>query len=158
MADALALKEVLAAVDLRARDLWDSLDEDQQKKLKGEMFTLNRFVSNVNNQPREIQEYFVLAVNEYFNKHWASLQSHPKLMWNLLCLCGHENQKIYFHKWLGLKGRKAATSKKAKFLASIYPNHKIDEIELMCQLLSDDQVKELAKDHGYQDSDVDKLL
>ena len=85
MSEKIELKEKLAAVDLNSKDLWDLMDEEQRKSLKQEFFILNRYVSNAASQPREIQEHFVLAVNEYFNKHWFTLQNHPKLLWQLLC-------------------------------------------------------------------------
>ena len=70
MSEKIELKDKLAAVDLGAKSLWNELDADQQKSLKSELFILNRYVSNAANQKREVQEHFVLAVNEYFNKHW----------------------------------------------------------------------------------------
>jgi hypothetical protein len=85
MSEKIELKEKLAAVDLYATDLWDSLTDEQKKSLKGEFFLLNRYVSNVKSNNRNHQEHFVLTVNEYFNKHWNTLQKHPKLLWRLLC-------------------------------------------------------------------------
>ena len=81
MSEKIELKDKLAAVDLGAKSLWDELDDTQKKALKSELFILNRYVSNAANQKREVQEHFVLAVNEYFNKHWNILQKHPKLLW-----------------------------------------------------------------------------
>lgn len=157
MSEKIELKDKLAAVDLGAKSLWDELDDAQKKSLKSELFILNRYVSNAANQKREIQEHFVLAVNEYFNKHWNTLQKHPKLLWQLLCMCGHESRKIFFHQWIGFKQKKGDT-KRLKFLLEIYPNRKQDELELLASMSSLKDLKELAASHGYSDKEIEKLF
>ena len=151
------LREKLAAVDLGAKELWDEMDDDQRKSLKQELFILNRYISNVKGQSRDKQEHFVLAVNEYFNKNWNVLQKHPKLMWQLLCMCGHESQKIFFHQWLGFK-KKQGNNKLAKFLLDIYPNKKQDEIDMLSQLMTAADAKKLAQQHGYDDKQIAKMF
>lgn len=159
MSEKIELKEKLAAVDLNSKNLWDLMDEEQRKSLKQEFFILNRYVSNAASQPREIQEHFVLAVNEYFNKHWFTLQSHPKLMWQLLCMCSHESRKIFFHQWIGFKNKgPKKSSKKTKFLEKIYPNAKYDEIELMAAITPQKQLEEHAAALGYDDAQIKKLF
>lgn len=151
------LKEKLAAVDLGAKDLWDELDDANKKALKSELFILNRYVSSAKGQPREVQEHFVLAVNEYFNKHWNTLQKHPKLLWQLLCLCSHESKKVFFHEWIGFKKKKGDT-KRLKFLLQVYPSRKQDELEMQAQLMDLKDFKDLAKDLGYSDKEIKDLF
>lgn len=151
------LKEKLAAVDLGAKDLWDELDDDNRKALKSELFILNRYISNVKGQPREVQEHFVLSVNEYFNKHWNTLQKHPKLLWQLLCLCSHENRNVLFHEWIGFKKKKGDT-KRIKFLLQVYPNRKENELEMLTELMDLKDFKQLAKDFGYSDKEIKNLF
>lgn len=160
MSEKIELKEKLAAVDTNSKELWDVMDDTQRKSLKQEFFILNRYVSNAANQPREIQEHFVLAVNEYFNKHWFTLQSHPKLMWQLLCMCSHESRKIFFHQWIGFKAKDKAqgNSKKTKFLQEIYPNAKLDEIELMAKITPIGELKAMAENLGYDDVKIKKMF
>jgi len=150
------LKEKLAAIDQNVRELWDAMDADQQKALKNEFFILNRYVSNVQGQNREIQEHFVLTVNEYFNKHWNSLQKHPKLMWQLLCMCSWNGEKVFFHQWLGNKKRTGSNSKKMKLLEEFYPQKKTDELELLASISTDKEIKDLARDHGMDEATIAK--
>lgn len=157
MSEKIELKDKLAAVDLGARSLWDEISDEQRKALKSELFILNRYVSNVKGQSKEVQEHYVLTVNEYFNKHWNTLQKHPKLLWQLLCLCSHESRKIFFHEWIGFK-RKKAESKKAKLLGEIYPSRKTDELEMLAELMTNKEFKELAIEHGYEEKEIEKLL
>lgn len=157
MSEKIELKEKLAAIDLGASSMWSEMDEDQKKALKAELFILNRYVSSVSGQKREIQEHFVLTVNEYYNKHWASLQQHPELLWKLLCACSHESNKIFFHQWIGFKQKKGDT-KRIKFLLEIYPNRKLDELEMLVTLMPLKEFKELAANHGYSDKEITKLF
>ena len=156
MSEKIELKEKLQAVDQNVRELWDAMEADQQKALKNEFFILNRYISNVQGQSREIQEHFVLTVNEYFNKHWNLLQKHPKLMWMLLCMCSYNGEKVFFHQWLGNKKKDASSNKKTRFLAEIYPNKKMDEIELLSMLTTDKEIKALAKTYGMDDATIAK--
>lgn len=157
MSEKIELKDKLAAVDMNYKGLWDEINEEQRKSLKQEFFILNRYISNANTKNRDIQEHFVLAVNEYFNKNWYVLQKHPKLLWQLLCMCSHESKQIFFHQWIGFK-KKEGTNKLEKFLLEIYPNRKPDEIALLSKLLTKTEAKELAKSYGYDDKQIAKLF
>lgn len=157
MSEKIELKEKLAAIDLNYKDLWDEIDDDQKKSLKQELFILNRYISNVKNNDRNIQEHFVLTVNEYFNKHWNTLQKHPKLLWQLLCMCSHESRQVFFHQWMGFK-KKEGTNKIEKFLLEIYTNKKDDEIELLASMITKDEAKKLAQAHGYDDKQIAKMF
>jgi hypothetical protein len=157
MSDKIELKEKIAFVDLNVRAAWDEMTPEQQKSLKSEYFILNRYISNVKGQSRELQEHFVLTVNEYFNKHWNDLQKHPKLMWLLLCMCSYNGEKTFYHEWLGNK-KKAGGGKKMKFLEEIYPSRKRDELELLAQLSTDKDLKELARKHGMDEATIAKKL
>lgn len=156
MSDKIELKEKLAAVDLGAVSMWDEMSSEQQKSLKNEFFILNRYISNVKGQSREVQEHFVLTVNEYFNKYWFDLQKHPKLMWQLLCMCSHESRKIFYHEWIGFKRKKE--NKRITFLSTMFPNSNQSELELMAELYSLAELKDLAIDTGYSDEEISKML
>ena len=60
-------KEMIPAVDMGLSDLWDAATEEGQKEIKGDLWNLNRYISSVKSSNRELQEHFVLTVNEYFN-------------------------------------------------------------------------------------------
>jgi len=152
------LKEKLSAVDQNMHELWDAMDAEQQKALKNEFFILNRYVSSVANTTREIQEHYILTVNEYFNKDWNELQKHPKLLWLLLCMCGFDGKKVFWHEWIGYKRKAGSNSKKVKFLAELMPNRKMDEVELISKLSTDKEVKEFARKHGMDEATIAKKL
>jgi predicted transcriptional regulator len=154
MSEKVELKEKLQAVDQNIRELWDAMDEENQKSLKKEFFILNRYISNVKNQPKAIQEHYVLTVNEYCNKHWNTLQDYPKLMWILLCMCSYNGENIYFHKWIGIT--KGSVNKKVRFLEETYPTMKRVDIELLAKINTEEDIKQLARNLGLEESIIAK--
>jgi len=157
MSEKIELKEKILAVDQNVRELWDAMEPDQQKSLKSEFFILNRYISSAKGAKRQEQEHFVLTVNEYFNKNWAVLQKHPKLLWLLLCMCSYNGDKKFYHEWMGFK-KKTGNSKKSKLLMEIYPSKKEDECDLLANLMSDKELIELAVEHGMEESVVKKSI
>lgn len=148
-------KDIIPCIDLNQKDLWDVVDEESQKEIKADLYNLNRYISSAKNVSTEIQSHFVLTVNEFYNKHFFTLQKHPKLLWMLLCMCNYNGEKTFFHEYIP---HKRPTTKKIDFLAQVYPSHKITDIELMAELISDDELKELATDNGLDDSSIKKLI
>jgi len=157
MSDKIELKEKIAFVDLNAKSVWDEMTPEQQKSLKSELYILNRYISSVKSNKREIQEHFILTVNEYFNKNWNVLQKHPKLLWQLLCMCSYDGTTQFYHEWIGFK-KKAGGSKKAKFLEELMPNAKRDEIEMLAVMSTDKEIKDLARQHGMDEATIAKKL
>ena len=89
----LPLKDILAAVDMGAKTVWDELDDEERKQVS--FWLLNRYVSSVAGN-REDQELAVFKTNEYYNKDYMVVSKHQKLMWQLLCHAGNTG-KIKFH-------------------------------------------------------------
>jgi len=151
-------KEIIPLVDLGAKSAWAEASEDERKEIKGDMYNLNRYISSVKSNKREIQEHFVLTVNEYYNKHWASLQNHPNLLWQLLCMCSYDKKTQFFHEWIPNKKRDTKGGKKAKLLEELMPDRKTDEIELLVSLSTDKEIKDLARAHGWDEATIAKKL
>lgn len=139
-------KDMIPAVDMGLKELWDAASEEGRKEIKGDFWNLNRYISNVKNNNREIQEHFVLTTNEFYNKNWAVIQKHPKLVWQTLCLCSHESKKTFFHEWLPLKKE---TNKKEAFLAELFPNMKHDDITTLAAITTDKEIKQYCEGLGW---------
>ena len=111
----LPIKDVLAAIDMGARDVWDELDEEERKAVG--FWLLNRYVSNVKGS-FEQQAMAVFKTNEFYNKNWNVLgMKHPKLQWQLLCAC-NATGKIEFHKWIGFKKKTGGNGNGVKLLGN----------------------------------------
>ena len=156
MTDKLLLKEKITAVDLNIKELWDTLDPDQQKDLKGDFFILNRYISNVTTTDPDVAAHYILTVNEYYNKHWNDLQNHPKLLWMLLCMCNYNGNSQFFHEWISFN-RKSSTSNLNKLLTENFPDMKPDEIELLESLMSPEEVKQFLRELGWTEKEIKKF-
>jgi hypothetical protein len=141
----LPIKDILAAVDMGAKSVWDELTEDERKQVS--FWLLNRYVSSVQGS-REKQELAIFKTNEYFNKNWAVLGTrHPKLQWQLLCQAGNTG-RIEFHSWLGFKKKDSTNNAAIKLLEKIYPNMKADEVETLARISTKKELKQLAEEHS----------
>ena len=148
----LPLKDILAAIDMGGKSVWDELSDEERKQIS--FWLLNRYVSSVKGS-RDKQELAVFKTNEYYNKNWNILGTkHPKLQWQLLCQAGGTG-KIEFHQWIGLKQKKSANSKISKFLLDKFPNMKQDEVELLASISTTKEIKEYAESLGMDKKDVD---
>lgn len=151
MSTEIALKEILAAIDLNGKEIWDDLTEDQQKKVT--FFTLNRFISSVSGS-RELQEHFLILTNERFNKNFFNVGKHPKLQWLLACSCSHESKKINYHEYIKVERTK---TKKEKFLSELYPQMKLSDVEVLASITTDREIKDYCRDLGWDDKDIKNI-
>ena len=143
----LPLKDILAAIDMGAKEIWDQLSDDEKKQVS--FYLLNRYVSSVKGS-RDKQELAVFKTNEYYNKQFFVLQKHKKLLWQLLCLAGN-TKNIQYHEWIGHKRKSGDNTKIAKLLRTLYPNKKEDEIELLTKISNKKEIIQLAKDNGIDE-------
>ncbi len=145
--------DMMPAIDLGIKELWDATDENGQKDIKGDLWNLNRYISSVQGS-REKQELAIFKTNEYYNKNWAVLgANHPKLQWQLLCIAGNTGKKE-FHPWIKLERKADSSSKAVKLLMQIYPNKKLDEVELIARISTKKEIIALAKEYGYEKVDI----
>jgi hypothetical protein len=145
---------IIPAIDQGGYDIWDIFDDEQKKSAKGDFWTLNRYISNVKSNNREIQEHFVLTTNEFYNKNWNDIQKHPKLVWQTLCLCSHESKKPFFHEWIPLKKQK---NKKVEFLAELFPDTKMSDIETLAAITTDKEIKVYCEKLGWDKKQVNAI-
>jgi len=152
----LLLKDILAAIDLNAKNVWNEFSEEEKKQVG--FYLLNRYASAVRGSKMD-KELAILKTNEYYNKNFFNLQKHKKLLWYLLCMTANDKKQIRSHEWIGYKLKDAATQNKAvKFLTALYPNMKEDEIEMLAKINSKNELKELAVAHGMDSETIKKNL
>ena len=147
-------KELIPSIDMGFQELYDAAGEDGKKDIKLDLWNLNRYISSVKGN-YEKTALAVFKVNEYYNTNWNVLggTNHVKLQWQLLCVAG-KTGKTQFHPWIGLKKKKDDSSKAVKLLAQIYPDMKMDEVETLARISTKKEIKELAKEHGYEKVDI----
>lgn len=154
MTDKLGINNEMAQLDTKNRAFYDELDEEERKKFS--TYLMMKYSANVEGSA-DLQAWYLLASNERVNINFFDLSKHPKLQW-LLCTSVSPGMGKQRHYWLNGKKKEGSNTKTVKFLTKIYSTLKIDEIELMAQLNSDKEIKELAKNLGMSDSDIKKEL
>jgi transcription initiation factor TFIID subunit TAF12 len=147
----LPLNEIFMALDMDAKGAYKEWSEDERKELN--FWLLNRYASSVGGS-QDAKEWAVIATNEYYNKNWNVLGTrHPQLQWQLLCATHNATRKSRHHQWLGMK-QKGSDNKAVKFLKDMFPEMKLDEVELLARISTTKELKELAEQHGMDKKDV----
>lgn len=147
-------KDMIPAVDMGLKELWDAATEEGRKEIKGDLWNLNRYISSVKSSNTEIQEHYLMAVNEFYNKNWNDISKHPKLQWLTLAACSHESKKTQFHEWIPLKKEK---NKKEEFLAELFPNMKRSDIETLAAITTDKEIKQYCESLGWDKKEINGI-
>lgn len=130
---------------MNAKNIYNELDDSEKKQVA--FWLLNRYMASVQGS-REKQELAVFKTNEYYNKNYNEIQSkHKNLLWQLLCISGNTG-KIEYHPWIGFKKKTGSNNNAINFLQKIYPNMKLDEIELLATQYTKKELKELAEEYN----------
>ena len=145
------LKDVMAAIDKKDRNFYNRLNDDQKKAFSAWM--MMRYCSSV--QGRDAANYIYLT-NELVNFQFMEVSKHPELQWLLLSACG--TGKIQFHPYLKPPNAKKKKNKVSEFLYGLYPHSKPEDIELMIKLNTNEELKALAYDYGYDDKTIKDIF
>jgi len=152
MSDKLNIANEMRAFDNKDRGFYDSLTEEERKKFS--TYLMLKWGANVEGSP-ELQEWYLRVVNDRVNLNFFDLGRHPKLQW-LLCTTVSPGLGVKRHYWITSK--RGSTSKAYKFIEKQYPHLKPDEIELMLQINSPDQIKSYARALGWDDKQIKSEL
>ena len=151
MIDKLTIKNETAALDRKDRGFYDSLTEDEVKKFSP--YLMLRYSASVTGSA-DMQAWYLRATNERVNVNFfdVSTTKHKKLQW-LLCTTASPDAGIQTHYWLA--GKKAeSNSKTLKFLATMYPGLKDDELKLLASTNSKQDIRDLARKHGWDEKRI----
>jgi hypothetical protein len=153
MSDKLNIKNEMRQFDLKNRKFYDELSEEERKKFS--TFLMLRWGSSVRGNS-DLAKYYVLSMNQQANKHFWSLNKHPKLQW-LLLTCVSPNMGIYEHEWIAFKG-KQAKNKRAELFSKLFPELKTDEVGLLSDVTTDEELSQHLKELGWEDKKIKDTL
>jgi len=145
------LKDVMAAIDKKDRGFYNRLTDEQKKAFSAWM--MMRYCSSV--QGRDAANYIYMT-NELVNYQFMEVSKHPELQWLLLSACG--TGKIGFHPYLKPPNSRKKKNKIFDFISNLYPHMKIEDIENMINLNTIDDLKEYAKENGYDDKSIKDIF
>lgn len=152
MEDKLNIGYEMAMFDTKNREFFDDLTDEEKKKFSP--FLMIRWGSLVGGDA-DMQAYYLMSTNERLNKHYfdISTTSHKKFQWLLATTVSPGMGKMR-HNWLAAPKRGIGNNKAEKFFAEIYPHAKPDEIKLMAKLNDKSDIKQLAREHGWDDKRI----
>ena len=145
------LKDVMAAIDKKDRGFYNRLTDEQKKAFSAWM--MMRYCSSV--QGRDAANYIYMT-NELVNYQFMEVSKHPELQWLLLSACG--TGKIGFHPYLKPPNSRKKKNKIFDFISNLYPHMKAEDIENMINLNTIDDLKEYAKENGYDDKSIKDIF
>ena len=155
MMSKLTIKEEMRAIDQRDRGWWDSLTEEEQKKIA--IFVLMRYTSAVQTKNPDIEYHYLALTNELVNKHYNILRREPQLQHKLLQCVGLGSTQ--FHPWIPpSKQRKSKAGKLVKWLQDVYPVYNDDELELLVSTNDVQHFKNLAEEMGMEKKSIKELF
>jgi hypothetical protein len=154
MSDKLNISNELQQLDTKNRQFYRELTDEERKKFS--TFLMIRWSSSVQGSA-DLQAYYLLSCNENLNKHFFDLSRHPELQW-LSATTVSPGMGTFRHDWIKQKKRDGNNSKAVKFLRQIYPAYKQDELELLAQINSTAELKQLAREHGFDDKRIKSEL
>jgi hypothetical protein len=154
MTDKLNIANEMRQFDSKNRMFYRELTDEERKKFSN--FLMIRWGSSVQGST-ELQQYYLMACNENLNRHFFDLGRHPELQW-LLATTVSPGMGTFRHDWIKQKKREGGSSKAVKFLRQIYTTYSEDELELLAKINTTEDLKQLARKHGWDDRRIKSEL
>ena len=152
--DKLSINNEMTQFDRKNRKFYDELTDEERKKFS--TYLMLRYGASVEGTA-DLQEWYLRVTNERMNINFFDLGKHPKLQW-LLATTVSPGMGTQRHYWQASKKKEGSNSKAVKFITQLYPHMKQDEVELLADLNTVKELKELAKQSGWTDQDIKKAL
>jgi hypothetical protein len=152
--DKLNIANEMNCFDRKDRDFYISLTDEERKKFSN--YLMIRWGSSVQGST-ELQQYYLLSCNENLNKHFFDLAKYPELQW-LSATTVSPGMGNFRHDWIKQKKRDSTDNKTVKFLRNFYPDYSVEELELLAQINTKEDIKQLAKKHGWDDKRIKSEL
>ena len=144
--DKLSIQNEMAVFDKKDREFYDNLTPEEKKKFSN--FLMIRYGSSVQGSA-DLQHFYLVSCNERLNKHFFSINKHPKLQW-LCATTVSPDMGIMRHNWIAPKKKEAGASAIKKQLVELFPHMKDDEIELMSKINTKKDIDAYIKKFGVE--------
>ena len=84
------------------------------------------------------------------------VSKHPELQWLLLSACGAG--KVQFHPYVKPPNARKKKNKIFEFVSDLNPHMKAEDINLLIEFNTKEELKELAEAHGYDDKAINDIF
>jgi len=147
--DRLHITNEMRCLDLKQRDFYDSLTDEERKKFSN--YLMIRWSSTVQGDANT-QEYYVMSCNHHLNRHFFTVNRHPKLQW-LMATAVSAGVGAKRHDYIRPKKKDAGSSGIKKTLMSLYPTAKMADIEVLAVITEPRELREHLRQHGIHDKE-----
>ena len=152
MSNKLTIKEEMRAIDQRDVGWWDSLTEEEQKKVG--IWILMRYTSACDSNHDQIRDHYLTMTNDLVNVQFNTLRHHVQLQHRLMQVVGIG--KSQYHPWIA-PGKRQKKNKVAEWLLTLYPGINDDELDILLESPKA-ELKSLAQSAGMTDKDIKALF
>lgn len=146
MSDKLSIANEMTQFDRKNREFYNELADEERKKFSN--FLMIRYGSSVQGS-RDLQEFYLISTNERLNKHFFTINRHPKLQW--LCATtvspGMGTQR---HAWIAPKKKEPGAGSVKKQLSELFPHLKDDELEVLAEINTKKDIDAYVKALGRE--------
>ena len=139
---------MLKALDARDKGYWDRLSPEARKEFSP--YIMLRWASAIQDNP-VLQEWYLIETNQTINANFWTLSKHPKLMWLLMCQIGSTRRVRHEY----IKRNQDRKDKTQVMLQKLYPTAKKDDLELLAQTLSKEELAVLTNEYKHFESDFE---
>ena len=144
--DKLSINNEMAVFDRKDRTFYDGLTVDEKKKFSN--FLMIRYGSSVQGG-RDLQEFYLIATNERLNKHFFTINRHPKLQW-LCATTVSPGMGTQHHTWIAPKKKEPGAGSIKKQLSELFPHLKDDELEVLAEINTKKDIDAYVKALGRE--------
>lgn len=138
---------VLNAANSRKREFYGNLSDEERKGYAPTVVA--RWMSGTSDTKQ------VFFINEFLNPYLFSLYKHPQLLWQLTVACNSGRNQRYTWNKLPSK-REAGKSNAIRLICECY-NYNVSDAVTALEILSRDQVIDIAMMMGWQPDEIAKL-
>ena len=149
------LANLFSAINRKDRNWWESLSKEQQQKFSSWLYT--RYMSAVRHSNPIMHQYYLMATNKNINCHVSKLtKHHAKLIYLLMTTLANEYARADHQFVPAMKKNKAnkATNAKMRILTDLNPMLKDQDLQTWAEVMTNDELKELMLEHGWDEKKI----
>lgn len=145
------VKSVMSALDRKDREFYITQEAQEQKSIS--MWLMMRYASSAQGATAP---HYLIMINELVNKNFQDVSKHPELQWLLMTACG--TGRVQYHPYLKPARAQRRRDRVSELLLRVYPGLNTQELELLRDLNTDQDLIQLALDHGCTDKELEDIF
>ena len=146
-------KDILPAINRGDRNFYNKLPPEMKKSSHVNFWMIHRWATCT----QKNKEHYLMFINELCNDHYSDISDHPELQWLLLSVIGMGHEK-YFGQWVGTPNSRTKESTIDKFLLDVYPTISDEELTLLKEMNTKNDLQDLAQKLGYNDKQISDIF